>query len=279
MTPCESTCLNSGTLQAIDERLHQLSLFSEATSYSKQKDSLQKELERFLGSLPGCPTLMSVIPRDICRFLVFKDQNGRTQVHKNGCSFLGQRGLHQCDCPVRLSYKTVDSYIGKLRAIFHALGRTGEWDQRLDMGNPATDKALKDYLRVVTMEQLQARVQPKQATPFFIDKLDQLVTHIEQSMKSPSISPTRRFILARDQAYFKAVFLAEIDQVTWGKLRSLGFFVFPITMDCYLIMYGGRRCETETPIYSEFNEIPNPTSALFVASSSIWPFLTNSELI
>jgi len=156
-------------------------LFSEATSYSKQKDSLQKELERFLGSLPGCPTLMSVIPRDICRFLVFKDQNGRTQVYKNGCSFLGQRGLHQCGCPVRLSYKTVDSYIEKLRAICHAFGRTGEWDQRLDMSNPATDKALKDYLRVVTIEQLQARVQPKQATPFFIDKL---VTHIEQSMKS-----------------------------------------------------------------------------------------------
>ena len=107
---------------------------------------------------------MSVIPRDICRFLVYKDQDGRTQVHKNGCCLLEQRGLHQCDCPVRLSYKTVDSYIGKLQAIFHALGRTGEWDGRLDMGNLATDKTVKDYLRVVTMEQLQARVQPKQVT-------------------------------------------------------------------------------------------------------------------
>ena len=76
------------------------------------------------------------------------------------------------------------------------------------MGNPATDKAVKDYLRVVTMEQLQARVQPKQATPFFSDKLDQLVTHIEQSMKSPSVSPTRRSILAWDQTYFKAVFFS-----------------------------------------------------------------------
>ena len=158
VTPCESTCLDSGTLQAIDERLHQLSLFSEATSYSKQKDSLQKELERFLGSLPGCPTLMNVIARDICLFLFFKDQNGRTQVRKNGCCFVGQRGLHQCDCPVRLPYKTVASYIGELRVTFHALGRTGEWDQRLDMGNPATDKTVKDYLCVVTMEQLHFSV-------------------------------------------------------------------------------------------------------------------------
>ena len=147
-----------------------------------------------------------------------ENQNGRTQVSKNGCSFLGQSGLHQCDCPVRLSYKTVDSYIGKLRAIFHALGRTSECDRRLDMGNPATDKAVKDYLRVVTMEQLQARVQPKQATPFFTDKLDRLVTHIEQSMKLPSISPPQRFILARDQAYFKAVFFSGDTPLTCCKL-------------------------------------------------------------
>jgi len=45
------------------------------------------------------------------------------------------------------------------------------------MGNPATDKAVKDYLLVFTMEQLQSRAQPKQAPPFFIDKLDRLDSH------------------------------------------------------------------------------------------------------
>ena len=35
----------------------------------------------------------------------------------------------------------------------------GSRDRRLDLGNPATDKSLKDYLRVGTMEQLQAQVQ------------------------------------------------------------------------------------------------------------------------
>ena len=126
MTRLAHRSLDSKSLQAINERLQQLTLFSEAISYSKQRDSLQKELESFLGSLPGCPSLTSIAPRDICRFLVFKDRNGRTQGHKNGCNFLGQRGVYQCGCPTRLSYKTVDSYIGKLRAIFHALGRTGE---------------------------------------------------------------------------------------------------------------------------------------------------------
>ena len=108
-------------------------------------------------------------------FLCIKIRMGGLKFIKTVVAYLEQRGLHQCDCPVRLSYKTVDSYIGKLQAIFHALGRTGEWDGRLDMGNLATDKTVKDYLRVVTMEQLQARVQPKQATPFFIDKLEVVI--------------------------------------------------------------------------------------------------------
>ena len=189
-------------VNAIDRRLQQLALFDQATGYSKQKDSLQKELENFISSLPGCPTLATVTPCDICRFLVHKDKNGKTQVHRNGCPHLGKRGTHDCACPLRLSYKTVDSYIGKLRAIFHAIGRDGEWDRRLGLGNPAADKSVKDYLRLVTAEQLQARITPKQATPFFVDKLAQLADHIDKSLQSSNISPTERFILARDQAYF-----------------------------------------------------------------------------
>ena len=55
------------------------------------------------------------------------------------------------------------------RLIFRAIGRIGEWDKRLGLGNPAGDKSVKDYLRVVTAEQLRARVTPKLATPFFVD--------------------------------------------------------------------------------------------------------------
>jgi hypothetical protein len=86
-------------LLGIDERLKQLSLFSQATSYSKQKDSLQKELEKFLDALPGSPSLSNVTPKDICRFLVYKDQNGKTQVHKNECVYLGQKSVHECGYP------------------------------------------------------------------------------------------------------------------------------------------------------------------------------------
>ena len=139
-------------LDSIDKRLQQLLNFDQATSYSRQKDSLHKELEAFLSALPGQVSLATVSLRDICRFLTCKDKDGRAQINHNGCKFVGQRGKQTCGCPLRLSYKTVDSYIGKLRSIFHAIGRDGEWDKRLGLGNPAADKSVKDYLRVVTAE-------------------------------------------------------------------------------------------------------------------------------
>lgn len=169
---------------------------------------------------------MTVTPRDLCRFLIFKDEHGRTQVHRNGCLFLGQRGTHPCDCPLRLSYKTVDSYIGKLRSIFHAIGRDGEWDKRLGLGNPAADKSLKHYLRLVTAEQLQARITPKQATPFFVDKLTRLSSHLQRALENAQ-TPTHRFIIARDQAYFKTAFFSGDRPGDLGQLKVPEILRFP----------------------------------------------------
>ena len=202
-------------------------MWDQASSYARQKDSLQKELESFLLALPGSPGLLTATPRDLTRFLVFKDKSGKTQVHQNACRFLGQRGIHTCGCPTRLSFKTVDSYIGKLRSIFVAIGRGGEWDKRLGLGNPAADKSVKDYLRMVSSEQLQARVTPKQATPFLVDKLVQLSLHLDHSASTVSTSPTRRFLLARDQAYFKAVFFSGDRPGDMGQVKDPEILRFP----------------------------------------------------
>ena len=138
------TPIDPHELYEIDDKLCQLKLYIQATSYSKQKDSPQRELKNFLLTLPASPNLDNATPRDLCRFLVFKDRHGKAQVHKTSCHMLGQKGHHKCGCPLRLSYKTLDSYIGKMRSIFHALGRDGEWDPRLCLGNPAADKSQKD---------------------------------------------------------------------------------------------------------------------------------------
>lgn len=213
-------------LENIDQRLQQLMNFDRATSYAKQKDSLKKEFKTFLGSLPGYVTLATVTPRDICRFLVFKDKNGKTQVHRNGCKYIGQKGIYVCGCPVHLSYKTVDSYIGKLRAILHSIGRDGEWDKRLGLGNPASDKSVKDLLRLITAEQLQARVTPKQAAPFFIDKLTQLCLHLDGKLRDTE-KVIDRFVIARDQAYFKLAFFSGDRPGDLGQVKVPEILRFP----------------------------------------------------
>ena len=76
------------------------------------------------------------------------------------------------------------------------------------MGNPAADQSVKDYLRCITREQLQAGVTPKQATPFFVHKLTQLSLHLQSKLDSPGLSSLQKFILARDQAYFKTAFFS-----------------------------------------------------------------------
>ena len=151
---------------ALDNRLLQIASVTASTSYAKQKSSLQKELESFLASLPFPRDISTASPRDLCRFLVWKDQKGKTKVHNTNCLFFARRGLFSCPCPTLLAYGTVDSLIGKLRAIFNEFGKRGEWDPRLLLGNPATDLSLKQYLKAVTAEQLQAQATPKQATPF-----------------------------------------------------------------------------------------------------------------
>ena len=214
-------------VSTLDARLRELAAVDQATSYARQKHSLQAELEVFLASLPGRPTIATVVPRDLCRFLVHKDRHGKTQVHSNGCRFLGQRGVHDCGCAFRLSYKTVDSYIGKLRAIFHDNGRVGDYDQRMGFGNPATHKSIKDYLRLITAEQLQARVTSKQATPFFVQKLVQLATYLDSRLQSPNLTPTQRFLYARDQAYFKAMFFSGDRPGDLGQVKVPEILRFP----------------------------------------------------
>ena len=59
---------------ALDDRLLQIASFSASSSYAKQKTSLQKELELFLSSLPFRKDISTATPRELCRFLVWKDR-------------------------------------------------------------------------------------------------------------------------------------------------------------------------------------------------------------
>ena len=198
--------LFAGTIQVdmLDKRLQQLELSLGSSAYEQQKSHLEQALVRFLSLLCPPKDMMSATPQDITRFLVFKDQGGKTQVHVMNCVYIGESGRQDCDCPVRLSAETVDSLIGKLRAIFNSNGRGGDWDVKLGFGNPAASPGVKRYLKGVREEQAKAMVKPQQAKPMFIDKLVRLSEHIRATLQRADLSPLQQYILARDQAYFKA---------------------------------------------------------------------------
>ena len=62
----------------IGERLRQLSkqMQRSSSSYSRQKNSLEKDFESFLSSLSSLKSLASAFRSDIMAFLVWKDRNG-----------------------------------------------------------------------------------------------------------------------------------------------------------------------------------------------------------
>lgn len=85
---------------------------------------------------------------------------------------------------------------------------------------------MKDYLRLITAEQLQARITPKQATPFFVDKLTQLSLYLQRKLQN-TVTPIDRFIIARDQAYFKTVFFSGDRPGDLGQVKVAEILRFP----------------------------------------------------
>ena len=98
---------------------------------------------------------------------MWKDLHGEIVVHVSDCVNASSQNVSDCGCPKRLTFKTVDSYIGKLRAIFNEAGRTGGWNNLLGFGNPAASVVVQSYLKAGSEEQLRANIVPKQAVPFY----------------------------------------------------------------------------------------------------------------
>ena len=106
--------------------------------------------------------------------------------------------------PPLLAFKTVDMYIGQLRAILRDhLETSGTTLSDTLTPNPAAHASVKRYLKAVTEEQLNARANPKQAEPLFIGGLVVLCQVISEKLHSPGTVPIH---LYRDLAYFKLHF-------------------------------------------------------------------------
>ena len=121
---------------AIQERFDEFQSVFRSKPYERQKSALERQLFKILGALSPPRTVASCTAQDIVKFLISKDKSGRTVVHSLSCS---KRG---CSCPKRLAAGSVDSTLGRLRAIFNKLGRVND-------SNPVAHPQVKDYLKFI----------------------------------------------------------------------------------------------------------------------------------
>ncbi|CAH3018814.1 unnamed protein product, partial [Porites evermanni] len=92
----------------------------------------------------------------IIYFLIWRDKDSKTHVRGDTCQNQGttSKTPTSCGCPRRLAFKTVDSYVGQLRAILRAHLETTTLTTTGDpVPNPAAHPAVKRYLKGVTEEQ------------------------------------------------------------------------------------------------------------------------------
>ena len=175
------------------------------TKYETQKLRLRQDFEVFLAERSSCPpplttasTLLDATSTDVVRFLSHRDLGGRTQVHAFDCPHFGARGVFGCGCPKHFAAKTVDSYVGQLRAVFNSIGRRHFF-------NPCDSVEVKGWVKACAKEQQRHRVPVKQATPIFSTHLRDIVAAITLRLAElPASAPflPDRFTLLRDWAFF-----------------------------------------------------------------------------
>ena len=197
---------------AIQERFDEFQSVFRSKPYERQKSALEQQLFKFLGALSPPRTVTSCTAQDIVKFLISKDKSGRTVVHSLSCS------KRDCSCPKRLAAGSVDSTLGRLRAIFNKLGRAND-------SNPVAHPLVKDYLKFVREEQAGLAITPSQAVPLFFGKFQRLIAHLRDLCSSSvSLSSAGKYILVRDATFFIVDFFTGDRASDLGRLQSCNVF-------------------------------------------------------
>ena len=188
----------------IAKRFQEFNDVFKAKPYQRQKSALERELLDFLASLSPQRDISSCTSEEIVKFLISKDKSGKSVLHSPSCSGV------PCDCPTRLAAGTVDSLLGKLRAIFNNLGR-------LHDSNPVAHTKVKEYLKFIREEQAGKAIVPSQAVPLFFVKFSKLISFLRRSIEaSAHLSVVNKYILVRDATFFV------VDFFTGDRASDLG---------------------------------------------------------
>ena len=235
-------------LCSIRERKKTLVARQQATSYQKQRSALEMEFSQFLESTSNRDICLAITD-DVIDFLIWKDNFGKTVVHFDTCPLFGEKSVSSCVCPKRLSYSSVDSIIGKLRAIFNKYGRAATDSLFPGVANPAASPRVKPYLKAVREEQLGARVVQRQAEPFFLQDLVFLSSEIAKRMNVHVRSSAQLFVLARDQAFLKVQFFGGDRAGALGRMKTKEILYFPGKRLYSLTIHSLSLCETALQMF------------------------------
>ena len=137
-----------------------------------------------------------------------KDKSGRTVIHERSCTRVG------CDCPSRLAAGSVDSLVGKLRAVFNDHGRPHD-------ANPVAHPRVKAYVKFVRAEQAARSVTPVQAVPLFFAKFSSLVHFLKCTIQNSTLlTLVDKYILVRDATFFVTDFFTGDRATDLGRLAA-----------------------------------------------------------
>ena len=204
----------------IAKRFREFNDVFRAKSYQRQKSALGRELLNFLASLSPPRDVSSCTSEEIVKFLISKDKSGKTVLHSRSCSEV------HCNCPTRLAAGSVDSLLGKLRAIFNNLGR-------LHDSNPVAYTRVKEYFKFIREEQAGKTIVPSQAVSLFFVKFSKLISFLRRSIEAGAhLSVVNKNILVRDATFFVVDFFTGDRASDLGRL--LANQVFRSRRDFYL---------------------------------------------
>ena len=193
----KKTLVSAIDIFGLNQRVSSLLKNHTESKFQIKKSGLQSSFESFLAKIGS--SLRNCVPRQVCMFLAWCDQSGKTSIHSVACPQIGAK-YPDCNCPKRLAYGTVKSRISQLKSIFDSVGRSDPCD------NPASSNEVQVYLKQIRVEQSVGHVQPQQAKPIFMKKLLLIAMYIDRHLNEKPLLPINRFILARDQALFKFLF-------------------------------------------------------------------------
>ena len=94
-------------------------------------------------------------------------------------------------------------------------------------GNPAASELVKEYLAAVRIEQLESRVLPSQADPFFISDFAAVAAYIGSLVNKHDLFSSQLFFLTREVAFFKTLFFAGDRACDLGRVKTQELLYFP----------------------------------------------------